>query len=53
METGVGKVGGEVSPGEAERAEGVPGTNDFDAGFDGLFVTRQKEAEEFLRCKNP
>jgi len=53
MEIGAGKVGGIVSPGEAERAEGVPGTDDFGAGFDGLFVTRQKEAEEFYATRIP
>src|ERR1700682_3972636 len=53
MEIGAGKVGGVVSPGEAERAEGVPGTHDFGAGFDGLFVTRQKEAEEFYATRIP
>jgi len=32
METGAGKVGGFVSPGAQERAEGVPGTKRFLAG---------------------
>src|SRR6266852_1937549 len=53
MNTGAGMVGGVVSPGTQERAEGVPGTNDFDTGFDGLFVTRQKEAEEFYSTRIP
>src|SRR5882757_3349621 len=47
MDTGAATVGGFVSPGTQERADGVPGTNDFGAGFDGVFATRQKEAEEF------
>src|SRR5438477_3793038 len=41
------------SPGHAERAEGIPATNDFEAGFDGLFATRQKEAEEFYAARIP
>ncbi|HET9995857.1 MAG TPA: hypothetical protein VFQ18_10630, partial [Candidatus Acidoferrum sp.] len=45
--------GGWVSPGEAERPEGVPGTNDFGAGFDGLFTLRQKEADEFYASRIP
>jgi len=48
-----GIVGTITSPGHAERAEGVPATNDFDAGFDGLFATRQKEAEEFYAARIP
>ena len=51
MDFNSGKVGTMASPGQAERAEGVPGTNDFGAGFDGLFVTRQKEAEEFYATR--
>src|SRR2546422_9181485 len=51
MEIGAGKVGGIVSPGEAERAESVPGTDDFGAGFDGLFVKRPKEAGEFYATR--
>src|SRR5205809_815060 len=46
-------VGAITSPGHAERAEGVPATNDFEVGFDGLFATRQKEAEEFYAAKIP
>src|SRR5712664_250501 len=53
MDTGAGTVGGFVSPGTQERPEGVPGTNDFDAGFEGLFATRQKEAEEFYATRIP
>src|SRR5437762_3264829 len=51
MDFNSGKVGTITSPGQAERAEGVPGTNDFGAGFDGLFVTRQKEAEDFYATR--
>src|SRR6266700_2212602 len=36
-----------TSPAHAERAEGVPGTNDFATGFDALCAARQKEADEF------
>src|SRR5260370_1207601 len=39
------------APGHAERAEGVPGTNDFGAGFDELFARRQKEADEFYASR--
>jgi len=51
METGAGLAGGFVSPGTQERTEGVPATNDFGAGFDGLFATRQKEADEFYASR--
>ena len=40
-----------TSPGHAERAEGVPGTNDFGAGFDNLFGLRQKDADEFFASR--
>src|SRR5258708_28531192 len=40
-------VGAINAPGYAERAEGVPGTNHFAAGFDGVFSRRQKEAADF------
>jgi hypothetical protein len=42
-----------TSPAHAERAEGVPGTDDFATGFDGLFAKRQAEAEEFYRSRIP
>src|SRR2546429_4034220 len=42
-----------TSPAHAERAAGVPGTDDFAAGFDALFTTRQKEAEEFYESRIP
>src|SRR5712664_1696648 len=41
------------APGHAERAEGVPGTNDFGAGFDDLFARRQKEADAFYASRLP
>jgi Glycosyl hydrolase family 63 C-terminal domain len=53
MERELGLVGAITSPGHAERAEGVPGTNDFGVGFDGLFALRQKEAEEFYGTRTP
>ena len=46
-------VGTINSPGHAERAAGVPGTNDFGEGFDALFAARQKEAEEFYATRIP
>jgi len=44
-------VGTITSPAHQERAEGVPGTNDFAKGFDALFVQRQKEADEFYSSR--
>jgi len=44
-------VGAMNAPGYAERAEGVPGTNDFGAGFDEVFARRQKEADEFYNSR--
>jgi hypothetical protein len=46
-------VGAINAPGYAERAEGVPGTNDFGAGFDDVFARRQKEADEFYASRVP
>ena len=46
-------VGTVNSPGHTERAEGVPGTNDFGAGFDDLFARRQKEADAFYASRIP
>jgi hypothetical protein len=42
-----------TSPAHAERAAGVPGTDDFATGFDALFAARQKEAEEFYESRIP
>src|SRR5256885_300562 len=44
----VGSIG---SPGRAERPEGVPGSNDFGAGFDALFAKRRNEADEFYASR--
>src|SRR5437879_4631711 len=53
MDVGSGKVGGVVSPGEPDRPEDVPGTNDFAEGFDRLFATRQEDADEFYASRIP
>ncbi len=42
-----------TSPGHADREVGVPGTNDFDKGFDSLFAARIKEADEFYASRIP
>jgi hypothetical protein len=41
------------SPAHQERAADVPGTNDFAAGFDGLFELRKTEADEFYASRIP
>ena len=41
------------SPAHRERALEVPGTNDFGAGFDGLFELRKTEADEFYASRIP
>jgi hypothetical protein len=41
------------SPAHQERAAEVPGTNDFGAGFDGLFELRKTEADEFYASRIP
>src|SRR2546423_9953121 len=53
MDAKSGMIGTINSPGHAERAAGVPGTNDFCAGFDALFEARQKEAVEFYATRIP
>ena len=53
MNTGSGVVGGADSPGMQERAENVPGTNDFTTGFEAVFTARQKEAQEFFASRIP
>ena len=53
MDVGSGQVGGVVSPGEPDRAEDVPGTNDFAEGFDDVFAKRQEEANEFYASRIP
>ncbi|MGB7027919.1 MAG: hypothetical protein WBD72_11570 [Candidatus Acidiferrum sp.] len=51
MDRSLGSVGIITSPGHAYPAEGVPATNDFGAGFDGVFALRQKEADEFYASR--
>jgi hypothetical protein len=46
-------VGSSASPAHAERAEGVPASNDFGHGFDAVFAMRQKEADEFYASRIP
>ena len=46
-------VGSISSPGTKERPQGVPGTNDFAAGFDAIFTERRKEADEFYNSRIP
>jgi hypothetical protein len=46
-------VGSSASPAHAERAEGVPASNDFGDGFDAVFAMRQKEADEFYASRIP
>src|SRR6266446_5695493 len=53
MDSNSPMVGSINAPGHAERAEGVPGTNDFGAGFDDLFARRRKEADEFYNSRVP
>ena len=40
-----------TSPGHAERAENVPASNDFAAGFESLFALRRKEGDEFFASR--
>ena len=46
-------VGATASPGAKELAVGIPGTNDFAAGFDAIFALRRKEADEFYDSRIP
>ncbi|HJZ64578.1 MAG TPA: hypothetical protein VKD70_09680, partial [Candidatus Acidoferrum sp.] len=46
-------VGIITSPGHADRDAGIPGTNDFGKGFDALFATRMKDADEFYASRIP
>jgi hypothetical protein len=46
-------IGTITSPAHQERAEDVPGTNDFEAGFDRLFAVRKTEADEFYASRIP
>jgi hypothetical protein len=47
------KSGAITSPGHAEPGEGVPGTDDFASGFDEMFATRMKEADDFYESRVP
>src|SRR6266566_2252086 len=53
MDPGSPMVGTITAPGHAEYEAGVPGTNDFGAGFDALFTKRIAEAEEFNASRIP
>jgi Glycosyl hydrolase family 63 C-terminal domain len=53
MNDSSGMVGAIGSPAHEERAEGVPASDDFAAGFDAVFVARQKEADEFYASRIP
>jgi hypothetical protein len=46
-------VGTITGPAHHERTAGIPGTNDFGAGFDAVFADRQKEASEFYESRFP
>ena len=48
-----GPVGMIESPGQMERGEGVPASNDFGAGFDAVFEKRRREADEFYASRMP
>ncbi len=51
MERSLSFVGTITSPGHDDRPEGVPPTNDFGAGFDGVFSLRQNDADEFYASR--
>ena len=51
MGTDSARTGIITSPAHADRAEGVPGTDDFGAGFDAMFATRIKEADDFYESR--
>ncbi|MGH9677668.1 MAG: MGH1-like glycoside hydrolase domain-containing protein, partial [Candidatus Acidiferrum sp.] len=51
MDSKSGRVGTITSPGHADRAEDVPGTNDFAEGYDNLIAARQREADEFYASR--
>jgi Glycosyl hydrolase family 63 C-terminal domain len=53
MDSNSGMIGTVAPPGQSERGEGVPSANDFAAGFDALFATRQSEADEFYASRIP
>jgi Glycosyl hydrolase family 63 C-terminal domain len=47
------KQGAVLSPGQADRSEEVPASNDFTVGFDNLMAMRQREADEFYASRIP
>ena len=53
MDREPGMAGTITAPGHSDREAGVPGTNDFGDGFDALFATRQKDADEFYASRMP
>jgi hypothetical protein len=53
MSENSGMVGAIGSPAHAERAEGVPASDDFAEGFDAVFAMRQNEADEFFASRIP
>src|SRR5438094_787275 len=53
MDSNATAVGTISSPAHQERAVEVPGTNDFEAGFDKLFELRKAQADEFYASRIP
>jgi hypothetical protein len=53
MSENSGMVGAIGSPAHAERAEGVPASDDFAEGFEAVFAMRQNEADEFFASRIP
>jgi len=49
MDSRLRNVGIITSPGRAERAEGVPGTNDFDAGSTPVVTGAKKKPKSFTQ----
>jgi hypothetical protein len=46
-------VGTITGPGHADRPQDIPASNDFGAGFDGVFDRRKKDADEFYAARIP
>jgi hypothetical protein len=53
MDSNAAVVGTITSPAHQELAAEVPGTNDFESGFDRLFELRKTEADEFYASRIP
>ncbi|MGA2810333.1 MAG: glucosidase [Candidatus Acidiferrum sp.] len=53
LDSNAGVVGTTASPGHGDRSEGVPAANDFAEGFEGVFIARQKEADDFYASRIP